>query len=62
MEKISQNKDLIIAEFIHIQDDYYREGMSTDSAWDKALSDIIAKYGEESDAVKEITLKLKDIV
>ena len=62
MSELINNKKLIIAEFLHTQEKYRVNGMSTDSAWDKALKDIITKYGEDSEAVKEITLRVEDLV
>lgn len=48
----------IVYEFNQTVYKYRNDGEEFDKAWDKALAEIINKYGEDSEAVKEITYKI----
>ena len=49
----------IVYEFNQLVYKYRNDGKEFDKAWDRALDEIINKYGEDSEAVKEITYKFK---
>ena len=49
----------IVYEFNQNVYKYRNDGKDFSEAWDKALAEIIEKYGEDSEAVKEITYKIK---
>ena len=48
----------IVYEFNQIVYKYRSDGKEFSEAWDKALDEIINKYGEASEAVKEITYNI----
>ena len=49
----------IVYEFNQTVYKYRNDGKEFGEAWDKALDEIIDKYGKDSEAVKEITYKFK---
>ena len=48
----------IVYEFNQIVYKYRNDGKEFSEAWDMALNEIIDKYGEDSEAVKEIAYKI----
>ena len=49
----------IVYEFNQTVYKYRNDGKEFDEAWNKALDEIIDKYGKDSEAVKEITYKIE---